>query len=233
MRLDLRKLGLDKRKLYEIARIGLPAGLQGMVFSISNVVIQSSVNSFGSTIMSGNGAASNIEGFVYVAMNAFYQAAITFTSQNMGAAKTKRVTKVLFITEGLVIITGIILGNGASMAGHTLLSIYSTDEAVIAAGQIRLNYICSWYALCGMMDVMVGMLRGIGYSVAPMIVSLVGACGLRLVWIATYFAAHRSIDVLYFSYPLSWLITFLVQLFVWILVYKKAYRTVEPDEVEA
>lgn len=193
-------------------RIGLPAGFQGTVFSLSNVVIQSAVNSFGNIAVAGNSAAANIEGFVYMAMNAFYQATISFTSQNYGASQYKRIYKILFAGELYVIITGIILGNLAVFLGDTLLGIYSPSTEVIAAGMARLKIICTMYALCGVMDVLVGALRGIGYSVVPMIVSLIGACGLRLLWVATIFKIpqYHNLTTVYLSYPITWTITLTV-----------------------
>ena len=166
LKLDLKKLKIDKFKFYLILKIGLPAGLQGIVFSVSNVVIQSSVNSFGSTIMAGNAASSNIEGFVYAAMNAFYQTCLTFTGQNIGAGKPDRVDKVLLECQGLVLTTGLVLGVSAYLAGPWLLSIYSSDPAVIAAGLVRMKYICLIYFICGMMDVMVGSMRGMALCFA-------------------------------------------------------------------
>ena len=226
MKLRFDELQIDTSKLVEIIKIGLPAGLQGTIFSLSNVVIQASVNSFGSIVIAGNSAASNIEGFVYASMNAFYQAAITFTSQNMGAKKTDRVSKILVRCQLMVVVIGLVLGLAATYFGDVLVGIYSNDPAVIEAGVVRLSIICRLYFLCGMMDVMVGSMRGIGYSVLPMIVSLCGACGFRLLWVATYFQMHRSISVLYASYPISWTITFLCHVLCFLLVRKKAFKKV-------
>lgn len=210
--LDLKALAISKEKMGRIMRIGLPAGFQGMVFSLSNVVIQSAVNSFGAIAVAGNSAAANIEGFVYMGMNAFYQATISFTSQNFGARQYKRIYKILFAGELYAIATGVILGNLAVFFGESLLGIYSPSAEVIAAGLSRMRVICTVYALCGMMDVLVGALRGIGYAVIPMIVSLVGACGLRLLWIATVFQIpqYHSLTTIYLSYPITWTITFIV-----------------------
>lgn len=219
MRLDLKKLRFDGKKFMEIMRVGLPAGLQGCVFSISNVVIQSTVNSFGSIVMAGNGAASNIEGFVYVGMNAFYHSCLTFTSQNYGAKRNDRILKTLLSCQLLVIVTGLVLGLGSYYFGRPLLSIYADDPAVIDAGMIRLSYIAKTYFLCGIMDVMVGSLRGLGYSIIPMIVSLCGACALRLVWIATIFQANPTLDTLYLSYPVSWTITASAHILTFVIAY--------------
>ena len=209
LRLELKKLRIYKCDLIDIVRIGLPAGFQGLVFSLSNVVIQSAVNSFGAVVVAGNSAASNIEGFVYFAMNAFYQAAISFTSQNVGAGKYERVNRILLTAQVCVIVVGLCLGNAAVIFGKGLLGIYSSSPEVIDAGMNRLGIISRTYALCGMMDVMVGSLRGLGYSITPMIVSLVGACGLRLLWVATVFPIEQFhvISTVYISYPVTWTIT--------------------------
>lgn len=210
-RLELAKLSINREILGKIIRIGLPASFQGMLFSISNVIIQSSVNSFGAIIVAGNSAAANIEGFVYMGMNAFYQAAISFVGQNVGANKYDRVGKIAIRAEVLVILTGLLMGNLGYLFGENLLSFYTKSPEVIAAGMIRLLYILVPYCLCGMMDVMVGVLRGLGYAVMPMIVSLIGACGLRLVWIFTFFQkpAFHETKYLYLTYPVSWGVTML------------------------
>lgn len=208
--LELSALHIYRDKFRRILTIGLPASFQGMLFSFSNVIIQSSVNSFGAVTVAGNSAAANIEGFVYVAMNAFHQAAISFTSQNIGAAKYGRVNRIVYTSQLCVIVVGTLLGNVAVLFGRPLLGLYTTSAAVVEAGMIRLGIICRLYALCGMMDVMVGILRGLGYSVMPMFVSLVGACGLRLIWIFTFFRMEplHTIQSLYITYPVSWFITF-------------------------
>lgn len=212
LRLDLRRLAFHAGTLKQILLIGLPAGLQSTVFSLSNVVIQSSINSFGSMVVAGNSASSNLEGFVYTAMNAFAQAAVTFTSQNIGARKYHNLDRVIRNCLLCVVVTGLVLGGGAALAGHQLLRFYSSDTAVIATGAERLRLICGFYLLCGIMDVLASSLRGLGYSVLPMVVSLVGVCALRLVWIATIFQLNRTPFMLYISYPISWTLTALVHL---------------------
>ncbi len=229
-RLILSKLKIRRDKLTEILRVGLPAGLQSTLFSLSNVIIQSGVNSFGPTVMAGNGDAANIEGFVYAAMNAFYHAAITFTSQNFGARKYGRIKKILFSSLFLVSMTGLIFGFSAYLFGSELLGIYSNNAEDIAAGLIRLSIICPTYFLCGMMDVMVGMLRGIGYSVVPMIVSLCGACGFRIVWIYTVFDSVRTQFCLYLSYPISWFLTFSVHMICYVILKKRLDRRIRLTE---
>ena len=223
-RLELKGIRIVPDKLGKMFKIGLPAGMQGALFSISNVLIQSSVNSFGSIAMAGNTAGGNIEGFVYTSMNAFYQSAISFCGQNYGAKKYRRVGKVLFICEILVIIVGLLMGNGAYFAAGTLLKLYSTDAEVIAYGILRMGYICVPYFLCGMMDVMVGGLRGIGYSIMPMLVSLTGACLFRVIWIYTVFRQVRTLPCLYISYPISWALTFAVHLICFLFVYRKLLK---------
>ena len=235
LHLDLRQLRLHKKTLGRILRIGLPAGFQGILFSLSNVVIQSSVNSFGEIIMAGNSAAANIEQFVYVSMNALYQATISFTSQNLGAGNYHRIRKIMIRAQLCVLAVGILLGNAATLCGHTLLSIYSRSPEVIEAGLVRLGIVSRTYALCGMMDVMVGGLRGIGYSVTPMLVSLIGACGLRLLMIATIFQmpAFHSIQMLYWSYPITWILTFSAHLVCYLWAMKKLRRHLLNDEIPA
>ncbi|MCM1522838.1 MAG: MATE family efflux transporter [Ruminococcus sp.] len=207
--LDPKKIGIDRSKLSLILRVGLPAGFQGTVFSLSNVVIQSSVNTFGHIVIAGNSAAANIEGFVYMAMNSFYQATISFVSQNFGAGEYKRINKIVLTGEACVVTVGLLLGNTAYLLGEPLLGIYSKSPDIISAGMVRMQIICTTYALCGMMDVMVGALRGLGSSVIPMIVSLIGACGLRLLWIAVVFdiPEYHFIRTVYISYPITWTIT--------------------------
>lgn len=225
-RLDLKKLCLKKDKTIQIMRIGFPAGLQGMVFSLSNVLIQSSVNSFGAVAMAGNTAAMNLEGFIYIAMNSFHQTAMSFTSQNLGAGKIKRINQVLFLCLGMVTFVGLTMGWAAYLAGKPLLRIYSSDGEVIRYGIMRLSVICTTYCLCGIMDVFVGALRGIGYSFMPMVVSLLGACGLRILWIFTIFQWHRSLLGLYISYPVSWLLTGAVHALCYIVVSRKHLNVV-------
>lgn len=212
IQLRLRKIRFHRDKLVDIVRIGLPAGMQGTIFNFSNVLIQSSVNSFGSVVMAGNTAAMNIESFVYVSMNSIYQTALNFTSQNVGAKKYDRVGRIL--GECLISVTavGIVMGGLSYLFAGKLLGIYSSDPEVITVGIIRLAYICLPYFLCGIMDVMVGSLRGMGYSMLPMLSSVIGVCGIRITWIYTVFTVNRSLESLYISYAISWAITALVHL---------------------
>ena len=225
IRLDLKKLKIHPSRLRRMIQIGLPAGMQGAVFSISNMLIQSSINSFGSIVMAGSTAAGNIEGFVYTAMNSFYQTALSFTSQNMGAGKYKRVGRILLLCQCCVTVVGLVLGNGAYLFGSQLLSIYSSDPEVIAYGLIRMSFLCIPYFLCGNMDVMVGSLRGMGYSIMPMLVSLAGACGIRVLWIYTIFQMDHTLETLFLSYPISWTITTCVHLICFVVAYRKLLKT--------
>ena len=233
LHLDLRHLGFHKGALVQILKIGLPAGLQSTVFSLSNVVIQSAVNSFGSTVVAGNSAASNIEGFIYTGMNAFAQAAVTFTSQNVGARRYDNLDRVMRNCLLCAVVVGVVLGGGAYLAGEGLLHFYSSDEAVIAAGLARMKVICTSYFFCGVMDTLASCLRGRGYSVLPMIVSLVGSCLLRLVWIATIFQLFRSTTTLYISYPISWVLTASVHLICLLVVRHKTNEALKQNAMAA
>lgn len=228
-KLELSGLRIVPDKLVKMMQIGLPAGLQNSLFSISNVLIQSSVNSFGSIAMAGNTAGSNIEGFVYVAMNSFSQTIISFAGQNYGARKPKNIGRILLICQGLVFVIGFGLGNLAYLGSGILLKLYSPDPEVIVFGALRMSIICVFYFLCGMMDVMVGVLRGIGYSVMPMLVSLTGACLFRVVWIYTIFQQYKTLECLYWSYPISWALTFAAHVLCFVIVYQKLVRTM-PQE---
>ena len=223
IKLVLKELGIDKKELIAILRIGLPAGMQGCIFSLSNVVIQKSINGFGSIAVSGSSAAANLEGFVYVSMNAFHQATLSFMSQNYGAGKYDRLKKITFAGLFCVTITGLTLGNMEYFLGKVLLGIYTSSESVIEAGLIRLSIICTTYCLCGVMDVMVGALRGLGYSFVPMIVSLCGVCGIRLVWLFTVFEMpeYHKIEMVYISYPISWTATFAIHFVSYLVIKRK------------
>ncbi len=223
IKVELKKLRLDMGKVWQIAKVGLPAGLQGMVFSISNVLIQSTVNSFGKTVVAGNTTASNLEGYIYVAMNSIYQGAITFTGQNVGARKYERIGRVARDSLMTVFAIGAALGGLLMLFKVPLFHIYTEDDAVIAAAGIRTSVIAPTYFLCGMMDTMVGLLRGMGSSVTPMIVSIMGACVLRVVWILTIFPLDPTLTMLYISYPISWAVTFATHFICYLRVKKKKY----------
>ena len=222
-RLYLNRLRFSSGKLLEIIRIGLPAGIQSSVFSLSNVVIQSSVNSFGSVVIAGNAASANVGNFVYQAMNTFQQAITCFAGQNIGARKPRRIISAMKVCMFWAISFGLVLGIFSCVFGEQLLSLFSADPAVIAAGMERQIIVCAPYFLCGMMDVMTGALRGIGYSFLPMIVSILGACAFRLLWVFTIFAARRSMFCLMLSYPVSWLLTFVVLVLIFSALWKKKF----------
>lgn len=222
--LDLKRIRIVKNKLIRMAQIGLPAGLQGAVFAISNVLIQSSVNSFGAVAMAGNTAASNIEGFVYNAMNALYQTNLNFTSQNLGGRKYDRIKKSMMYSVGLVVIVGIVFGGGAYLASDTLLRIYTDSPDVIAFGKLRMTYMALPYFICGVMDTLVGSVRGLGYSMLPMVVSLTGACLFRVIYIFTIFAANHTLSCLYMSYPVSWLLTGTAHFICLMIIWKKRLK---------
>ena len=228
-RLYWNKMRFHKDQLTKMLRIGVPAGIQSALFSISNVLIQSSVNSFGDVFMSGSAASSNIEGFVYVSINAFSQAAVNFVGQNAGARKYRRVYQTLWICLGCVTVVGLTLGFAAWAFGRQLLSIYITDSPqAIEYGILRLGYICLPYFLCGLMDVSTGALRGLGASVVPMIISILGICGLRIFWIYTIFQTYHTPQCLFFSYTVSWFITYLFQMVSFALVARKFPKETNP-----
>ena len=234
--LELKELRIYKRQLIDIAKVGLPAGLQGSLFSISNVLIQSSVNGFGEVVVAANSAGGNLEGFVYTAMNAIHQAALTFASQNLGAGKIKRVRRSVLVCLLTVLAIGFIFGNLMLLCGKPLLSLYLDDPSaidpltgitVLEYGIKRLSWMLPLYCLCGLMDVMVGTLRGVGYSIMPMIVSLTGACLFRVVWIMTVFAANPTLDILYMSYPISWGLTFATHLLCYLFIARRKLGKLE------
>ena len=215
-------------KLLHIASVGIPAGVQGSIFSISNVIIQSSVNFFGDAAMAGSGAGANIEGFIYNAMNSVYQAAITFTGQNFGAKQYRRIKTIAFECMGLVTIVGLSTGLIAKLLDDRLMSIYTSVQEEVAFGITRMSVILLTYFLDGMMDVMVGMLRGIGHSILPTITTILFVCGFRIVWIYTYFAQykiecnydpHKSLTVLFLSYPISWIMATISHTICFIIIF--------------
>lgn len=218
---EWKNMKLSKDKTLRIMRIGLPAGFQGAIFAISNVLIQSSVNSFGAIAVAGNTASMSLEGFVYNAMNSFHQTAISFTGQNMGARKMDRVKRTLWLCLACVTVTGLVFGGFNVLFGNQLLSLYSSEAEVISFGYRRVLIIMWTYFLCGQMDVIVGSLRGMGYSIMPMIVSLLGACAFRIVWIFTIFQWIRTPECLYISYPISWILTFSVHMCCYFIVTRK------------
>ena len=219
-----------KLQLIKMISKGLPAGIQSSMFSISNVVIQSSINSFGEVFMSGNAAASNIEGFAYVCMNAFQQTALNFVGQNVGAGQYKRVSRISGICLGCVTVVGIAVGAAVYLFAPQLLSIYITDSAeAIGYGVQRMAYVLIPYFLLGLQDVTTGLLRGMGTSFAPMVISVLGICGLRICWINTVFQIpeFHTPDWLFISYPISWAVTFAAEIVLYIIIYRRYVRMLE------
>ena len=232
-KLYLRRLHFNPRMLRGIIRIGLPAGIQSSVFSLSNVVIQSSVNSFGSVVIAGNAASSNIGSFIYQAMNTFQQAITCFAGQNIGAHKPRRILASMNACMVWAVAFGVGLGAFSCVFGEALLGFYSSDPAVIAAGMERQIIVCAPYFLCGMMDVMTGVLRGVGYSLLPMIVSILGACAFRILWVMTVFAARPTLACLMVSYPVSWALTFAVLVIIFRVVWKRVAAHFTAEELAA
>ena len=221
---ELKEMHIYKPQLMKMIRIGMPAGVQGSMFAISNVIIQSSINSFGDAVMSGNAAAGNIEGFLYIALNAFHQTSVNFIGQNVGALQYKRVNKVLWMCLGCSAVLGIAGGVGIYAAGETLLGIYITDSpAAIAYGMERMMYVAIPYFILGLMDVSTGALRGLGASITPMIISILGVCGIRIAWIYTIFQMpqYHEPKSLYISYIVSWTATFIAQMLAYRAIYKQ------------
>lgn len=233
--LRFNKLKINKKALIEITKIGLPAGIQSSIFSISNVLIQSSINKFGPIVMNGNSAASSVEGFVYTAMNSVYHAALAFMGQNVGAKKVKNIKKVTIYSLIIVCIVSMTLGGILFLSGQHVLKIYTDVPKEIEVGFIRLHYLCLPYFLCGIMDVMVGCLRGLGYSTLPMIVSIVGVCGFRIFWILgifynyTDFQNVEDLNMLYISYPISWIITFFAHLGCYLFASRKRIKLINQE----
>lgn len=226
-RLDLRMVRFHKAQLIKMIKIGLPAGIQGSLFSISNVLIQSSINSFGDIFMSGNAAASNIEGFAYVCINAFSQASVNFVGQNAGARQYDRVRKTVLICLACVFVVGLGVGLLFYTFAEQLLSIYITDSAeAISYGVIRMAFICLTYFTCGMMDSLTGALRGLGASMVPMVICILGVCVFRVAWIYTIFQVPQfhTPECLYLSYPISWVITFVFEFVAFLMVYRRKVK---------
>ncbi len=215
------KLKLRWVYIKQICQVGIPAGIQSMVINFSNVLLQSSVNSFGSTAMAGYTAANNIFGFLFASIDAVTQACMSFTSQNYGVGKYKRMTKVLLECIGLSVAVALLLGCSAYIFGNKILWIYTDDAAVVKAGVQVLRYSTVTYFLCGLMNVFPGALRGMGFSAVPMILSVIGTVGTRILWIYGVFPSHRSLDVLFISYPASWFVTVVFQVICYFIVRKK------------
>ncbi len=226
-KLELKKMRFYAAPLRKIVALGLPAGIQGSLFGISNVMIQSSINSFGDVFLSGSAAAGNLESFIVVILNAFHQTALNFTGQNAGAGQYRRVSRVLWLCIGCVTVLGIIAGGLMYLFAGQLLPIYITDsQEAIGYGMLRMRYVCLFYFALGLMDVTTGVLRGLGSSLVPMLISIMGVCVLRIGWIATIFQVpqYHTPECLFLSYPVSWTVTFICQIIACMVVYRNRQR---------
>lgn len=222
--LEIKNIKINMHIFTKIVKVGIPAGFQGIMFSFSNVIIQSFVNSFGSVLIAGNSAACNLEGFIYTSMNGFSQGALTFCSQNMGARKIDRIKKIVWISQLSIIVLGATMSGLFLLFGHQLLGIYTKSPEVIEAGLLRCKVIFTTYYLCGIMDSMANSIRGMGHSLMPVIVTIFGACIFRLIWLFTFFqipAFHTPL-VIFLSYPLSWTITYIAHLICYKKILKKS-----------
>lgn len=220
LKVELKKLRIYKDKILRMMQIGIPSGIQGMMFSISNVVIQSSINTFDTAVVAGNAAATSVEGFAFTSINAFHQAAVSFAGQNKGAGKYDRINKILYTAWGFAFVAAVIYALIFTLFDNQLIGLYVQGDDVIKAGVERINIIAWSYLVCSFMDVTVGVIRGLGYSVMPTIVSLLGVCGIRILWITAVFSqeAYHYVETIYYSYPISWAITFIAHLVCFIFI---------------
>lgn len=223
MKLTWKKLYIYKEQAIQIIRIGVPSGIQSSCFSLSNVLLQSSINGFGSIAMAGNAASSSLEGFLYVTTNSVQQSAITFVGQNKGAKQYDRMRKNLFYASGLVTAIALTMGIFFNVFDEELIGLYTSNADAIAVGVQRIGMYSIYYFFFGLMDVVSGILRGMGYSMGPMVISLLGVCGFRIVWIFGVFAMFPSLDVLYYSYPISWILTWSILMIYYKIVTKKEF----------
>ena len=232
-RLVLSEIRFYKRQLFKILRIGVPSGVQGILFSSTNVILQSSINLFGETAVSGSAAAANIGDITYIAMNAFSQTTLNYMGQNLGAKRIDRIGKIIGTCSLLVALVGLAIGLGVTLFGRQLLSIYIVDsEEAIQYGMLRLWYVVAPYFLCGVMEVTTGALRGLGHSFAPMITSILGVCVFRMIWIATVFQIpryHSQITTVFVTWPISWIMTLTAQFILFAVVYARLKRSVAQE----
>lgn len=221
LRIKIRELRIDQKILSKIMKIGLPAGLQGVVFSLSNICIQSGLNSLGSDVVAGSAASVNFDILAYYLLNAFSQACVTFTSQNYGAEKYERCRRITLWCLGFGLIFTIVLDAIFIVFGDTLIRFYTTEPTVIEFALIRMKFVLSFQFLNAIMDVMSGSLRGIGYSLIPALISVAGVCGIRMLWIYTFFANSPTFLTLLSAYPVSWAITSFAILISYFIVKKR------------
>ena len=232
LKLSLKKLHIHKDKLLRMLQIGIPSGIQGMMFSISNVIIQSSINTFDTAVVAGSAASTSVEGFAFTSINAFHQSAVSFAGQNKGAGKYDRINRILYTAWGFALITAVLYALAFILFDYQLIDLYVEGADVIKAGVERLNIIAWSYLICGFMDVTVGVIRGLGYSLMPTIVSLLGVCGIRILWVSTIFNMEQFhfVETIYYSYPISWAITFLAH-FMCYLYIKHSIRKKLPQHI--
>ena len=228
-RLELRRLCIDWRMVKDFMRIGVPAGLQGMMFSLSNVVLQTGYNSLSPVHVNANSAAGQVDGYLYNILNAFYHTTLTFASQNYGARKPKRLKKVFLTGACCVTVIGIIIGSLIYTFSDTLVGIFDSDPAVLAIAKYRLMLVALPYFLCGLMEVGSAMLRSIGFSFTSTVISFFGSCLFRIVWVITVFGAFKEVTVLYMVYPISWTLTFVASVIVYVILYRKKVRKLLED----
>lgn len=226
-RVNFKKIKIYKQELKEIMRIGVPAGFQSSLFSFSNVLIQSTINTFGSVAMAGNTAAQNADAIIYTCTNAVAQTAMTFTSQNIGARKYENLRKIFFICLGTAFSISIVLGALGLIFPHQIIGIFTTEKDVIEIGTQRLYILMTTYFICSLMDVAGCQIRGMGKSVEPMVITLLGACGIRVLWLYTGFPLRKELWNLYLSYPISWTITFIALMICYFVFEKKAKQSVQ------
>lgn len=233
MKFSVRKLCLDWSEIRRILYIGIPSGIQGSLFSLSNVMIQSGINSFGDVIMAGNTAASNLEGFVYIAMNAVYHASLTFVGQNMGAKRYHNIKKITWYSVICVTVIGLSFGGVMLLFRHFFVGLYAPGNEIVAEYAIkRMFSILPVYFLCGVMEVLSGSIRGMGKSITTMVTSLLGACVFRVIWVKViYYFVPRDIEYIYLSYPISWLLVVLFNALFFIVYYRKLTHSVPRDAV--
>ncbi|MFI3212566.1 MAG: MATE family efflux transporter [Eubacteriales bacterium] len=224
LKLQWSKLYIHKEQAIKIIKVGLPAGLQTTIFAFSNVLIQSSINSFGSVAMAGNAASASLEGFLYTGINCVQQSVITFAGQNKGAKQYDRIRKNLYCGYGIVVVIAVVMSTTFRIFGEQLIGLYTTDPEAIAIGINRLTIFCMIYFSCGLMDTTTGFLRGVGRSLGPMIITVIGVCGFRVIWIFGVFTQFRSLETLYVSYPISWSLCWIVLLVYYLRVTRNGFE---------
>lgn len=220
-KLYLRKMKIYKKQIFDIIKVGLPAGIQSVIFALSNVIVQSSVNSFGSAAIAGNSASANIGTFYYIVLNSFFHTCIAFVSQNIGARKFHRIPRIIGMCLAYVCVVWLIEALIVIFGAHTLIGMYVPgDEEAIKVGVLRFMIVGGSYGLCGIMEVISGALRGVGHSLDNMILSIAGVCGIRILWIMTVFQKYRTFETLYISYPISWIMTSLINGIAFMIIYR-------------